>query len=154
MHSRVPIGTSHSKYDGWWQVHSMVLPPIGSRHENVLTLWGQGIQVQNWCDDTRLLSCKTDMYIEQIKSATRSLDFETSNQWLQHCLPQCEETDYITTVSAAPFRPCDFKNFGMSPMCDVSTVITSATGELEVMENARSKPPTTMWGGGVIEKYR
>ena len=73
---------------------------------------------------------------------------------LQHCLPDCEETKYTTTVSAAPFRPCDFRNLGMSPMCDLSPVLKSVTGKPEVMDNVETQPPTLMWGSGVMDKYR
>ena len=46
------------------------------------------------------------------------------------------------------------RNLGTSPMCDLAPVVTSPSGKLEIMEDAKSKPPTVMWGGGVIEKFR
>ena len=57
--------------------------------------------------------------------------------YFQHCLPDCEETHYKASVSAAPFRGCDFKNFGTSPLCNFESL---------------TMPP--MWGASVIEQYR
>lgn len=36
-----------------------------------------------------------------------------------HCLPDCQDTIYETSVSAAPFKPCDHTNLGTSPLCDL-----------------------------------
>ena len=57
--------------------------------------------------------------------------------YFQHCLPDCEETHYKASVSAAPFCGCDFKNFGTSPLCNFESM---------------TMPP--MWGASVIEQYR
>ena len=57
--------------------------------------------------------------------------------YFQHCLPDCEETHYKASVSAAPFRGCDFKNFGTSPLCNFESM---------------TMPP--IWGARVIEQYR
>ena len=60
----------------------------------------------------------------------------------QHCLPDCEETHFKASASAAPFRGCDFKNFGISPLCNISTE-----------EGAETLNPP-IWGASVIEQYR
>ena len=60
---------------------------------------------------------------------------------LQHCLPDCEETIYKASVSAAPFRDCDAKNFGVSSLCNFG-----------VSGSATIDPPR--WGASVIEQYR
>ena len=60
---------------------------------------------------------------------------------LQHCLSDCEETIYKASVSAAPFRDCDSKNFGVSSLCNFG-----------VSGSATIDPPR--WGASVIEQYR
>ena len=37
----------------------------------------------------------------------------------EESLPDCTSTIYSSSVSAAPFRPCDHTNLGSSPMCDL-----------------------------------
>ena len=37
------------------------------------------------------------------------------------CLPDCKNTIYEASVSAAPFRPCDHTNLGTSPLCDLES---------------------------------
>ena len=61
----------------------------------------------------------------------------------QDCLPDCEETHYTATVSAAPFRSCDFKNLGLSSLCNMGDA-TGATANID--------PP--IWGANVISQYR
>ena len=36
-----------------------------------------------------------------------------------HCLPDCEETTYSTSVSSAPFRRCDYRSLGTSSVCKI-----------------------------------
>ena len=36
-----------------------------------------------------------------------------------HCLPDCDNTAYTTTVTSAPFAPCGEANLGVSKMCDL-----------------------------------
>ena len=40
-----------------------------------------------------------------------------------HCLPDCLSTLYDSSVTAAPFRRCDFKNLGVSPLCSLDSNI-------------------------------
>ena len=40
-----------------------------------------------------------------------------------HCLPDCTTTVYDSAVSAAPFRKCNFKNLGVSPLCHLGSTI-------------------------------
>ena len=47
-------------------------------------------------------------------------------------------------MSAASFRVCDFKNFGISDLCNFGA--SGGSGSLTL------DPP--MWGAGVIEQYR
>ena len=61
---------------------------------------------------------------------------------IQHCLPDCEETIYKASVSAAPFRDCDAKNFGVSSLCNFG-----------VSDTEKSIDPPR-WGASVIEQYR
>ena len=65
---------------------------------------------------------------------------------IQHCLPDCEETQYTHSVSAAPFRGCDFKNLGLTPLCDMGGFGSEEDGDL-----AGISPP--MWGTRVIRQY-
>ena len=41
----------------------------------------------------------------------------------KHCLPDCMTTVYDASVTAAPFRRCDYKNLGVSPLCSMDTPI-------------------------------
>ena len=65
---------------------------------------------------------------------------------LQKCLPDCDETHYSATVSSAPFRGCDFQNFGLSALCNFD----DGSGGDKDMPSVH--PP--MWGSSVIEQYR
>ena len=65
----------------------------------------------------------------------------------EFCLPDCDVTQYSTSVSAAPFRPCDFRNIGLSPACNLSR---SEGGE----ESGFGMVSPPMWGASVIEEYR
>ena len=66
---------------------------------------------------------------------------------MQACLPNCDETFYTSSVSAATFRRCDFKNLGMTPLCDLGhNEVEDETGFASV------SPP--MWGESVIEQYK
>ena len=40
-----------------------------------------------------------------------------------HCLPDCTTTVYDSSVTAAPFRKCNFKNLGVSPLCHLGSTI-------------------------------
>ena len=63
----------------------------------------------------------------------------------QHCLPNCEETSYSASVSAAKFRGCSSKNMGSSPMCKLPD---TATG------NEVTPGYIPMWGTSVMDDYR
>ncbi len=54
-----------------------------------------------------------------------------------HCLPDCRTTQYTASVTAAPFRRCDYKNLGISFFCNFAA------------ENI--EPP--IWGQSVIDQY-
>ena len=70
-----------------------------------------------------------------------------SEYFSQHCLPDCDETIYTTSASAAPFRRCDFRNLEMNPMCNLGrSDMDDGTGFGDV------NPP--MWGESVLEQYR
>ena len=56
-----------------------------------------------------------------------------------YCLPDCSTTLYHATVTAAPFRKCDYKNLGVSYLCNFDT------------KQSPSKPP--IWGQQVIDQY-
>lgn len=61
----------------------------------------------------------------------------------QDCLPDCDETHYTASVSASPFRKCDYKNMGLTALCNLG----GSGDELGDVE-----PP--MWGESVINQYR
>ena len=63
----------------------------------------------------------------------------------QDCLPDCDETHYTASVSASPFRKCDFKNMGLTALCNLGG--GGSGGEMGEIE-----PP--MWGESVINQYR
>ena len=65
---------------------------------------------------------------------------------VQHCLPDCEETHYTASLSAANFRRCDYKNLGMTPLCQLGDP------ENLGLDMGSISPP--MWGGSVIDQYR
>lgn len=54
-----------------------------------------------------------------------------------YCLPDCSYTLYSASVTAAPFRRCDYKNLGTSYLCDFNKFI---------------KPP--IWGQQVLDQYQ
>ena len=65
---------------------------------------------------------------------------------LLNCLPNCEETTYTATVSAAPFRRCDFKTLGLNPLCNPAG-FDDKEGGFDGMD-----PP--MWGTSTLNQYR
>ena len=72
----------------------------------------------------------------------------------KHCLPDCEETQYTYSVSAAPFRGCDFKNLGLTSLCDVGGGFGGGGfggGGGGSAGLAGLSPP--MWGARVIRQY-
>ena len=77
----------------------------------------------------------------------RAIDTMAANV-CEFCLPDCDVTQYSTSVSAAPFRPCDFKNVGLSPTCNLS----GADGHEDEATLGKFSPP--MWGASAIEEYR
>ena len=52
------------------------------------------------------------------------------------CLPDCETTVYKASVTAAPFRRCDYKNLGTSQLCNFEDNLS---------------PP--IWGQQVLSQY-
>ena len=64
----------------------------------------------------------------------------------KHCLPNCEETTYTATVSAAPFRRCDFRSLGIEPLC-------SPAG-FNVKERGFGGVDPPMWGTSALKQYR
>ena len=54
------------------------------------------------------------------------------------CLPDCSETQYTTSTTVVPFRRCDYKNLGVSYLCDL---------------NDLNLPEPRIWGSQVIEEY-
>ena len=58
-------------------------------------------------------------------------------------MPDCDETHYTASVSASPFRKCDYKNMGLTALCNLG----GSGGEMGDIE-----PP--MWGESVINQYR
>ena len=67
----------------------------------------------------------------------------------QHCLPNCEDTTYTASVSATPFRRCDFKTLGLNPLCDPATDIGDDTEGGGGFENMN--PP--IWAEKAFEEY-
>ena len=66
--------------------------------------------------------------------------------FLQDCLPNCEETRYTATVSASPFRRCDFRTLGINPLCDLAMEKGTGTSFATLYPQ--------MWGQSAIEQYR
>ena len=62
---------------------------------------------------------------------------EVSESDCDKCLPDCEGTTYEATMTAAPFRRCDYKNFNLSPLCKFE---------------GGTDPP--IWGQAVLEQYK
>ena len=48
-----------------------------------------------------------------------SIPYETCN----YCLPDCSTTMYSSSVTAAPFRRCNYKNLGVSFLCNFEETI-------------------------------
>ena len=54
-----------------------------------------------------------------------------------HCLTDCNGFTYHATVTAAPFSRCDFKNIGVSDLCNFDVKLSP-----------------TIWGESVIDQYK
>ena len=50
----------------------------------------------------------------------------------------CSETQYTTSTTVVPFRRCDYKNLGVSYLCNL---------------NSFDLPEPTIWGKQVINEY-
>ena len=48
----------------------------------------------------------------------------TPGDYCDHCLPDCTTTIYKASVTAAPFRHCDYKNLGTSYLCDFDGTVS------------------------------
>ena len=57
------------------------------------------------------------------------------------CLPDCITTMYSASVTAAPFRRCDYKNLGVSFLCNFDDQI----------QGKQIQPP--IWGSNVLKQY-
>ena len=55
-----------------------------------------------------------------------------------HCLPDCTETQFSTFVTSVPFRRCDYKNLGVSYLCDFKDPYL---------------PEPRIWGRQVLTEY-
>ena len=66
---------------------------------------------------------------EEYRNQTRICDPYESHEFLnlmesvppkefKRCLPDCNSIEYSVSVTAAPFRRCNYKNLGMSRLCD------------------------------------
>ena len=55
------------------------------------------------------------------------------------CLPDCNHTEIQASVSAAPFRRCDYKNVGISSLCSLET---------------KGAPSPPKWGQNVLTEYK
>ena len=49
---------------------------------------------------------------------------KTPGDYCDYCLPDCTTTIYEASVTAAPFRHCDFKNLGTSYLCDFDGTVS------------------------------
>ncbi len=56
----------------------------------------------------------------------------------EHCLPDCSGTQYSTSLSVSPFRRCDYRNLGVSSLCNL---------------NDATLPEPRIWGAQVIREY-
>ena len=54
-----------------------------------------------------------------------------------HCHPDCDTTIYDSSISTAPFRPCDHTNLGVSQICNLI--------------NGNMNPP--IWASDVVNEY-
>ena len=68
----------------------------------------------------------------EFKSHMSSLPYDACDD----CMPDCVTTIYSTSVTAAPFRRCDYKNLGISFLCNFEEAL---------------KPP--IWGQRVLDQY-
>ena len=125
------------------EVHPMVLSISWPCNKAVFTLWGQGLQPSPWQYISWWLQGDDKIHEQEIYLLWRGVTLFIISQ---QCLPDCDETLYTASVSAAPFRQCDFKNLGMNPMCDLDRSDPRATGFADV------NPP--MWGESVLEQYK
>ena len=55
----------------------------------------------------------------------------------EHCLPDCSGVIYDGTVNAAPFSRCDYKNIGISDLCNFDVKFNPA-----------------IWGQSVMDQYK
>ena len=62
----------------------------------------------------------------------------------QHCMPNCEETRYSASLSAAKFHLCNSKTMGSNPMCNLPKGVIGSEGAVDI----------PMWGTSVMEDYR
>jgi hypothetical protein len=56
----------------------------------------------------------------------------------KRCLPDCSGTQFSTSMAMSPFRRCDYKNLGVSYLCNL--------GDPEL-------PEPRIWGGTVLREY-
>ena len=63
----------------------------------------------------------------------------TPTETCSQCLPDCSETVYNAKVSTSPFRPCSFKNLGLSYLCNIN------------QKGGKINPP--IWGQQAIDQY-
>ena len=56
----------------------------------------------------------------------------------EYCLPDCTETQFTTFVTSVPFRRCDYKNLGVSYLCDFKDPLL---------------PEPRIWGRQVLVEY-
>ena len=61
------------------------------------------------------------------RSYMTSIPYDTCD----FCLPDCVTTMYSASVTAAPFRRCDYKNLGVSFLCNFDDQIQSSICELQ-----------------------
>ena len=67
----------------------------------------------------------------------REIMEKTPVSYYSHCLTDCNGFTYHATVTAAPFSRCDFKNIGVSDLCNFDVKISP-----------------TIWGESVIDQYK
>ena len=59
----------------------------------------------------------------------------------ESCLPDCNTVMYTASVTAAPFRRCDYKNLGVSFLCTFEDQI----------DGKQIQPP--IWAQNVLKQY-
>ena len=72
----------------------------------------------------------------------RNLMNSISYDACDYCLPDCNTTIYQASVTAAPFRRCDYKNLGVSFLCNFDDQI----------HGKQIQPP--IWGKNVLKQYQ